>query len=180
MDYFILILLVTGIIAIFGLFAAFFWVGGIFLPMFYKGGPYVPSSMKKTLAMIRLANLHAQDHVIDLGSGDGRLLFEAIKAGAGSGEGYEIHPGLVWWSRFYLHQKKLNSKIKIHRKSFWNADVSKATVILLYQLPDSMDRLGEKLKKELPSGARIISHAFPITNWEPIKTEDKIYVYKKP
>ena len=180
MNLIILILLVTGIIAIFALFIAFFWIGGLLLPILYKGGPYVPSSRKKTTEMITLANLQSSDHVLDLGSGDGRLLIAAIKAGAHSGEGYEIHPGLIWLSRLYARIHHMNRHIIFHQKSFWDADVSKANVVLLYQLPKPMERLEKKLREELPHGARVISHSFPMTNWQPEQVVNKIFVYKKP
>ncbi len=128
--------------------------------------------------MVRLAHPTAIDHVVDLGSGDGRLLIEAVLAGAASGEGYEIHPGLVWLSRLRTRLSKTKSAITIHRRSYWKADLSRATIVLLYQLPNSMKQLEDKLKRELPNGARVISNAFPFPYWKPVLHENKLFVYK--
>lgn len=129
--------------------------------------------------MIRLANIKPSDNVVDLGSGEGRFLIGAIKAGANFAEGYEIHPGLVVYSRLRAKLNKMQNKIKIHRQSFWKADVSNATIVFLYQLPDYMQKLQDKLQKELPIGARIISNTFEFPTWPISKQEEKIYVYEK-
>lgn len=129
--------------------------------------------------MIRLANIKPTDRVVDLGSGEGKFLVEAIRAGAQSAEGYEIHPGLVVYSRLRAKLNKMQNKIKIHQRSFWKADVSNATIVFLYQLPDHMQKLQDKLEKELPIGARVISNTFSFPTWLPIKQEEKTYVYEQ-
>ncbi len=177
MDYYT-ILLVGGLVVILSCLAAIFWFGGCLLPFLYKGAPFVPSSKKTTKQMIDFADIVSTDRIADLGSGDGRLLFGAIDAGAATAEGYEIHPGLVWASRLKVTRHRLQSKIIVHYKTFWDADLSHITLVFLYQLPDSMVRLEEKLKRELPSGARVVSHAFPFPNWEPTEVRGKIYLYK--
>lgn len=173
------ILLLGGSLVILSCLASIFWFGGFLLPLIYKGGPFVPTSKKTTQQMIDLAMITSTDRVADLGSGDGRLLVGAISAGAASAEGYEIHPGLVWISRLRAKGRHTSSKIRIYQKSFWNADLSNITIVFLYQLPDPMKRLEEKLKRELPTGARVVSHAFPFPNWEPTEVRGKIYLYKK-
>lgn len=180
MDQYTFILLVGGSAVIFSCLVALFWFGGFLLPLIYGGGPFVPSSNKIVKQMIDLAHITGDDRVADLGSGDGRMLIAAAQAGAKSVVGYEIHPGLVVVSRLWARKKKLQGKIQTIKQSFWKADVHDVTVVLLYQLPDSMTKLGDKLKDELPSGARIVSHAFPITNWEPVSHVGKLYLYKKP
>jgi phospholipid N-methyltransferase len=175
----IAILLFGSIVVILLCFASMFWFGGLLLPLFFKGGPFVPSSNKRTQTMIRLANIKPTDRVVDLGSGEGKFLVEAIRAGAQSAEGYEIHPGLVVYSRLRAKLNKMQNKIKIHQRSFWKADVSNATIVFLYQLPDHMQKLQDKLEKELPIGARVISNTFSFPTWLPIKQEEKTYVYEQ-
>ena len=179
MDQYMFILLVGGGAVIFSCLLALFWFGGFLLPIIYGGGPFVPSSNKIVKQMIELAQITPGDRVADLGSGDGRMLIAAAKAGAQSVVGYEIHPGLVAISRFWARKEKLQSRVQTIKQSFWKADVHDVTVVLLYQLPDSMTKLGDKLRAELPSGARIVSHAFPITNWEPVSHIGKLFLYKK-
>lgn len=170
-------LLVGGSLVILSCLASIFWFGGFLLPLIYRGAPFVPTSNSTTKQMIEVAHIVQSDHVTDLGSGDGRLLVAAIAAGAASADGYEIHPGLVWISRASSKMRGMKSRITIYQKTFWKADLSKTTVVLLYQLPDSMQRLEDKLKRELPAGARVISHAFPFPNWEPTEKRGKIYLY---
>ncbi len=156
-----------------------FWFGGLLLPIIYRGGPFVPTSKQTVKHMIALAKLTPNDRVADLGSGDGRLLFAAIKAGAKSAHGYEIHPLLVMYSNWLARAKKIQDKTHTFKQSFWDADMTKYDVVLLYQLPNPMQKLSKKLKDELPHGARIVVHAFPFDDWEPVKQEGKIYVYEK-
>ncbi len=179
MDQYILILLVGGFLVILSLLAAIFWFGGYLLPLIFGGAPYVPSAKKRVETMMRLAQFTASDHVIDMGSGDGLLLFSAIEAGAKTAEGYEIHPGLVSISRRRAKWKNLHDRITIHQRSYWNADLSSAHVVVLYQIPDSMERLERKLWEELPIGARVVSNAFPFPNWKPVTEENRVFLYRK-
>ncbi len=172
------ILLLGGSIVILCCVASIFWFGGALLPFFYKGAPFVPTSHGTTKQMIELARIVDTDRVADLGSGDGRLLLEAARAGAKAAQGYEIHPGLVWISRLSARWQHLHSQITIYQKSFWDADLSDITLVFLYQLPDAVARLEQKLKRELPAGARVVSHAFPFPNWKPEEVRGKIYLYR--
>lgn len=173
------ILIIGGFFVILSLSASLFWFGGLLIPALYRGAPFIPSTGSKTRRMIALAKLSDQDQVIDLGSGDGRFLLEAIRAGAGSAQGYELHPGLVWLSRWRAHRQGFASSIQIHRVNYFHADLSNATVVMLYQLPGCMERLETKLLRELPAGARVISNTFSFPNWSPIYTEHNIFVYQK-
>ena len=177
MDYYFIVL-VGGSLVILACLACIFWFGGFLLPIIFGGGPFVPTSNKTTKLMVEIAKIKPTDHVTDLGSGDGRLLIAAVQAGAATADGYEIHPGLVWVSRLKNRAQKMSERIVIYQKTFWEADLSKTTVVLLYQIPDSMKRLEEKLRRELPSGARVVSHAFLFTTWQPAETHGKIRLYK--
>ncbi|MBI5369605.1 50S ribosomal protein L11 methyltransferase [Candidatus Uhrbacteria bacterium] len=176
MDY-IFILLVGGSLVILSCLASIFWFGGFLLPLIFNGAPFVPTSNKTTSLMIEMAKVLPTDTVIDLGSGDGRLLIAAVEAGAQKGIGYEIHPGLVWLSRLRVHLRRLDDRITILQKSYWQADLEGISLVVLYQIPDSMQRLGDKLKRELPKGARVVSHAFPFPGWAPDETRGKILHY---
>ncbi|MEK7615354.1 MAG: class I SAM-dependent methyltransferase [Patescibacteria group bacterium] len=176
----ILLAAMIGIIALLVLcVVSLFWFGGLLLPIFYRGGPFVPTSTQTVKHMVALAKLTAEDHVADLGSGDGRLLFAAIQAGAKSAHGYEIHPILVMYSNLLARLKRIQDKAHTFKQSFWDADMTQYNVVLLYQLPKPMQALSQKLQRELPHGARIVVHAFPFDDWEPVLTEGKIYVYEK-
>ena len=136
------------------LFALFFF----FLVLsFYTGAPYVPSKLKAARRMIELAHISKGTRVVDLGSGDGKLLFLTSQHGA-IATGYEINPFLVLYTNIkafiFLHH--------VHAvwKDFWKADISKADIILLYLIPWKMKKLEGKILRETKPGTRIISNSF--------------------
>lgn len=161
------------------LFASW-WFISMLIPIFLKGGPYVPTNWQRVEQMIRIARITPEDHVIDLGSGDGRILLAALQAGAKKAEGYEIHRGLVSLSRWMAKKKKLEDRLTVHCRSFWKADLKNCDVIFLYQLPLSMKLLREKILKEAKPSARIVSNGFCLPGWTPQQKEGDIYLYEIP
>ncbi|MBI5793615.1 SAM-dependent methyltransferase [Candidatus Uhrbacteria bacterium] len=156
---------------------AILWFGPMLLPIFYFGAPYVPTPLPTLEIMLRLADISPADVVVDLGSGDGRAVIAAAKLGVRA-RGYEIHPGLVKLANSRIKMAKLETIAHVTRQSMWHADVHDATVVFLYQIPYTMNRLGEKLKAELPPGARIVSNAFTIPGWTPEKQEGNVNLYQ--
>ncbi len=146
------------------------WSSYFLLPFFHGGGPYVPIPKHHIKTVMELALIKPEDVVVDLGSGDGRLLIAAIQAGAHKAIGYEIHPGLVRLSRQLIKNVHLENQITVHQKSFWNQDVSHANVVTIYQISYAMKHLEKKLLTELPLGARVVAHGFKFPNWKPVKT----------
>lgn len=155
------------------------WASHSLLPFFMGGGPYVPIPKHHIATVIKLADIKPNDVVIDLGSGDGRLLIAAMRAGAREAIGYEIHPGLVRLSRRLVRNAHLEHHIHIHQKSFWHADVSKATVVIIYQISYAMKRIEHKLLTELPIGASVVAHGFKFPNWKPERTMENTRLYVK-
>ena len=146
---------------------------------FIFGAPYVPTRRKTVLVMITLANIMPNDVAMDLGSGDGRLTIAAAEAGARRALGFEIQPLLTWYARAAAKWKGLGGRTVFINKSFWRADLSHITVVFIYQLPSVMKKLEEKLLRELPSGARVVSNEFIFNNWQPEKIEGNIRLYRK-
>ncbi len=170
--FFLLVILIVALVVL-------YWFGGMLIPLINRGAPYVATEPAKVKRMIKLAKIKETDHVVDLGSGDGRLLVAAIKAGAKSAVGYEVHPGLVRLSRRHIKKLGLEDKIEIKKKSFWKADLSDVDVILLYQIPFSMKGIEKKVMQELKEGGRIISNAFKFPDWEPEQDLGDVVTYKK-
>lgn len=154
------------------------WVAQLLLPLVHYGGPYVPSRQEHVTEMIRSARICNTDRVADLGSGDGRIVIAAAKAGAADAFGIEINGGLVTTSRIAAKRLGLDN-VRFVRQSFWKSDLSDRTVIFLYQVPYTMRRLETKLRDELPAGARIISNDFRFVDWKPSEENGRIRVYKK-
>jgi len=159
----------------------FFWIySTTLLPVFYHhGGPYVPTKMPIVEQMVRLAEIKPGMRVADLGSGDGRLVFAALKAGADQAVGYEINPWLVWRSRQTARRLGLQNRATFIRRSMFEAEVKDLNIIFLYQLPNTMLLLNDKLWRELPPGARVVSNGFKFKDWAPIKEEGPVRVYAK-
>lgn len=137
-------------------FALFFF----FLVLsFYTGAPFVPSKSKSARRMMELAHITKGTRVIDLGSGDGKLLFLAASYGA-IATGFEINPFLVILTNFKAVFSPYRTRVHAIWKNFWKADLSKADVILLYLIPWKMEQLEQKLLKETKQGSKIVSNSF--------------------
>lgn len=130
--------------------------------------PYVPSSRKQVDAMVKIANIKATDLVCDLGCGHGTLLFAAERTSKSKELiGYESAP-LPLFINFMVRLFK-KTRVKILNKNFFKEDLSRYSVVLLYLLPETMDALLPKLKKELKKGTRIISNSFQFKDLKPKK-----------
>lgn len=116
-------------------------------------------------AMLTLAGVQADDYVVDLGSGDGRLVIAAAKQFGARGLGVDIDAELVASSRHAAGVAGVTDRVQFLRQDLFETDVRKATVITLYLFPSIMDRVGRKLDAELAPGTRVVSHDFPIPGW---------------
>jgi hypothetical protein len=166
MYFYYTILAIIGIGSLFYLYFSALSLIRVLSPSFAGGAIFVPTPNEAAKAMIRLANIHSDDIIVDLGSGDGKLLIAAAKSGAKKAIGYEIQHWLVNKSRENAITENLENKVEVVCKSFWHADVSNTTVVLLYQISYAMKGLEEKLQKELPVGARVVSNGFKFPNWK--------------
>ena len=143
----------------------------------FVGVPFVPTHQKQARHMMKLAGIKPGMNVIDLGSGAGRLLFLAARAGART-TGYELNPFLYWWTKIEARLKGLSSLVDMKCQSLYTADVSKADVVLAFLFPEPMKRLGPKLFSEMSPGSKIVSYAFSIPGHEPTIKEQGIFVYE--
>jgi len=142
--------------------------------------PYVWTPDDIAAHMLRLADVQSSDVVYDLGSGDGRIVLIAARQFDARGVGIEIEPRLVEESRETAKKLKVDDRVEFIQKSFFDVDVSPATVVTLYLGRELNLRLRPKLQKELRKGARIVSHEFDMGDWAPDKTitvqgKDKVY-----
>jgi cyclopropane fatty-acyl-phospholipid synthase-like methyltransferase len=120
--------------------------------------------------MLKLARVTASDLVYDLGSGDGRIVILAAQKYGARGVGVEIDHGLVEMSRQIARDGEVDSRVTFIEGDLFTTDISAATVITLYLSTSVNNRLEPKLKRELRPGARIVSHQFPIRDWQPAET----------
>ncbi len=134
------------------------------------GGPYVPTPPAVVEAMLKLANVGPKDYVIDLGSGDGRIVLLAATQYKAGGLGVDIDPELVERANASARKLGVADRVQFQVQDVLRADVSRATVMTLYLLPGMMASLQKKLLAELKPGTRIVSHDFTFDGWKPDRT----------
>ena len=144
-------------------------------------GPYVPSPQSVVADMLRYADVGPNDYLIDLGSGDGRIVLTAAKVFGARGFGVEIKDELVKKSNEAAKNEGVADKVKFLKQDLFKTDMSQATVITMYLLPDTVNLLKDKFLSELKPGTRIVSHDYPLTGWIPEKyvqmdLEDKVQI----
>jgi len=124
--------------------------------------PWWRTNKKVARGICNLAKIKKGDVVYDLGCGDGIALLTSAKEHKATGVGIEIDPlrFLIAKMRMVLHG--VNNKIEIKRKSFFDEDISKATVVIVYLVPKTLNRLKSKFLKELKPGTRIVSFRYEI------------------
>ena len=127
--------------------------------------PYVQTPMEIVERMLRMAEVKKDDYVIDLGSGDGRIIIEAAKRGA-RGLGVDLDPNLVKHATENAKKAGVEDRAQFLTKDIFETDLSGATVVAFYLLPDFNAKLLPRLLKLKP-GTRIVSHDGGIGDWPP-------------
>lgn len=164
---------------IISLFALVF-LTGIFLLFMYAlffGGPYAPVAENRIKTMIKLLKVKKGEKLVDLGSGDGRIVIAFAKLGIES-HGYEINPVLVAWSRYKIRRAGLEKLAFIHFSDYWQENFSKFKVVTLFTSPLVIGRVGRKVKRELRPGSRLVSNSFKLPGVKFVKEENKVFLYK--
>lgn len=171
------LLLAAALIITMNLFAIY-WFGSMLIPLATGGAPYVPTRPEIMERMIQVAHIDSHDVVVDLGSGDGRLVIAAMEAGAKRSMGYEIHPGLTKLSNWKIRRAGFEGRAIVLNHSMWGANLADANLVFLYQVPYAMGRIKKLLESQLAPGSRVVSHAFKIPGWEPDEVEGNVLLYK--
>ena len=122
--------------------------------------PYLATPEDVVDRMLALAETTSRDTVYDLGCGDGRIPIAAAKKFGAHGVGLDIDPKLVDLARSNAKAAGVEKLVEFRVQNVLEADVSPATVVTLYLLSSSNERLRPMLQKQLKPGARIVSHAF--------------------
>ncbi|MFZ3062561.1 MAG: methyltransferase domain-containing protein [Actinomycetota bacterium] len=140
-----------------------------------------PAPAKIIEEMLKIAGVKPGELVIDLGSGDSRIPIIAARKFQARAIGIEINPLLFFYSRIRVRLAGLDDRVKIVRGNFYKADVSEADVVTFFLNQTANERLSPKLKRELKSGARIISYYWTLPDWPLIKSDPllEIYLYEK-
>ncbi len=131
--------------------------------------PFITTPDHVTVAMLELAGVGAPDHVIDLGSGDGRIVITAAKRFGASGLGVEIVPDLVARSRDNARRAGVAARTRFEVQDLYATDLAPASVVTMYLLPEVNLALRPRLLALKP-GTRIVSHDWDLGDWAPDRT----------
>src|SRR5690349_16395142 len=134
-----------------------------------KDSVWVPTSPALTEKMLDMAKVTAKDYVIDLGSGDGRMVIAAARRGARA-LGVEFNPEMVKLAQQLAAEAGVSDRATFVQGDMFEADISKATVLALFLMPANLERLEPKFRA-LPPGTRIVVNTFGIADWKPDVTE---------
>lgn len=132
---------------------------------------FVPTPQEVVDAMLKMAKVTKNDVIYDLGSGDGRIPITAAKVYGARAIGIDIDPVRVSEANANAKAAGVTDKVKFLNQDLFATDISEATVVTLYLLPQLNVKLIPKLMKELKPGTRIVSHAFDMGDWKPEQTQ---------
>lgn len=155
----------------------------LLLSMFWPpDSPWAPwwrTNKKVARAMCRLGKISKKDVLYDLGSGTGTALIVAAKEYGAKGVGIEIDPLRFFVSSMLLRSNRLSDKVEIKRKNFFDVNISEASIVFVYLVPKTLERLKQKFLKELRPGTLIISYKYKI-NLPLVAYDEKndIYLFK--
>jgi predicted O-methyltransferase YrrM len=129
--------------------------------------PYVPTPEAVVERMLRMAKVDKDDLLYDLGSGDGRIVITAAREYGARGVGYDIDPQRIEESDENARRAGVADRVRFVRQDLFEADLSAATVVTLYLLPEVNLKLRPKLLAELKPGTLVVSHNYGMGDWEP-------------
>ncbi|XP_037545501.1 adenine nucleotide translocase lysine N-methyltransferase [Nematolebias whitei] len=160
------------------------WVG-ILQPGFRKVPlrlqvPFIPASKTQVQNVMTLLR-GRQGGLVDLGSGDGRIVLEAHRHGFSPAVGYELNPWLVHLARFHAWRAGHHGKVSYRREDLWKVNLTKCKNVTVFLAPSVLSLLQEKLQAELPDDALVVAGRFPLPDWKPCKIEgqgvDRAWAY---
>jgi SAM-dependent methyltransferase len=156
-----------------GLTFAIFTLPGCYPVAVWTDGevPFVPTPLEVVDRMLELARVTSDDMIYDLGSGDGRIVIRAAKEYGARGVGIEIDRDLVQKARDHAFKEKVTHLVEFRVQDALTVDVSPATVITLYMLPEFNAKLRPIFDKQLKPGSRVVSHDYEIEGWMPDRVE---------
>jgi len=136
--------------------------------------PFVPTPMEVVDRMLELAGLEADDVLYDLGCGDGRIVITAARTYGCRGVGIDIDPARIRESKAGARRNGVRALVEFREADAMKVDISRATVVTLYLLPESNALLRPKFEKELEPGTLVISHNYHVPGWEDREVRSEI------
>ena len=129
--------------------------------------PYKTTRRDVVALMLEMGEIKAGDTVIDLGTGDGRILIAAAKERGAKGLGVDLDHVLIAKARDAAEDAGVADRVRFETGDLFETDLSSADVVTMYLLPEVNLRLRPQLFAQLKPGTRVVSHAFDMGDWKP-------------
>jgi precorrin-6B methylase 2 len=146
--------------------------------------PFVPTPHETVRAMLEAADVQPDDLVIDLGSGDGRIVIAAARDFGARAIGVELNDDLLEQSRQNAQRAGVGENVEFLDQDLFETDLRPASVLTMYLLPGVNLELRDKILRQMRPGARVVSHDFAMGDWEPDATvevgSDTVYLWIVP
>lgn len=133
--------------------------------------PYVRTLPLVIEALLDLGQVGPKDSLLDLGCGDGRIVLAAAARGA-HGVGVDLDPERIREAQAQAETLGLTDQVRFEVQDLMKADLSEATVVSAYLLPQANLKLRHKLQTELRPGSRLLTHSFDMGDWIPTQTSE--------
>jgi protein-L-isoaspartate O-methyltransferase len=133
----------------------------------YGDTPYVQTPQNVVDRMLEVAKVGPTDYVIDLGSGDGRMVITAAKKYGARGFGVDLDKRLVALSNKNAAKAGVADRVRFYERDLYETDVSPATVLTIYLLPEVNLMVRSRLLTMLKPGTRMVSHDYDFGEWTP-------------
>lgn len=153
------LIIILGLLA--GCTLALSWFAG-------SDAPYVPSNMRLLSKVLKAAGVKKEKVFYELGSGDGRVVIEAAKLGA-KANGIEQSWLRVWLSRYNSRRAGTNKQTHFCHGNIFDRNYYPADIVYIYLLKPAVEKLEDKLKKELNKGTILITQTYHFKKWKPYK-----------
>ncbi|XP_059865655.1 ATP synthase subunit C lysine N-methyltransferase [Delphinus delphis] len=141
--------------------------------------PFVPATAKQIENVVKMLRCR-RGPLVDIGSGDGRIVIAAAKEGF-TAVGYELNPWLVWYSRYCARREGVQASAKFYISDLWKVTFSQYSNVVVFGVPQMMLQLEKKLELELEDEARVIACRFPFPHWTPAQVTgegiDTVWAY---
>lgn len=134
--------------------------------------PFVASPNNVVTAMLELAGLKENETLFDLGCGDGRIILEAAEKFGARAVGVELDEGRYKECSLKIQKFHLEDRVEVIHGTLLDVDLQKADVVTLYLLTSANEKVRGNLQRDLKTGARVVSHDFPISKWTPSKVKE--------
>ncbi len=147
---------------------------------FAYGAGYQPTPRRSVETMLRLAEVGPRDTVYDLGAGTGAIVFRAARTYRARVVGVEVEPIRYLILKLRRATGPFADRVTLSWGNFFALDFHEATVVTAFLWPGAMVRLRPKFERELPPGARVVSHCHAIAGWTPelYDPETEVYLYR--